>query len=195
MLNIKISNGVRQEIVDKLENYLNLFPEEKNNLTRLINQIKNNNNIFDRSNMMGHITASGLVLSKDKKILLIFHNSLNKYLAPGGHIENQDKDIIAAAQREVWEESGLKHAQPHPWTIKNKCPLVIDSHPIPQNDQKAEGNHFHHDFMFLLTASDTKVSLDKNEVSNFKWLNIQDPIQDTPNLALALKKLQKLNIL
>lgn len=195
MPDIKISNGAKQEVLEKINNYLKLFPDEKNDLAGLIEQLQNKENIFDRSNMDGHITVSGLVISEDKKILMVLHKQLQKYLAPGGHMESQDPDMLSAARREILEETSLKHTPPHPWTIKNKCPLIIDTHPIPANDKKAEGQHRHHDFMFLFKTTDNKVSIDTNEVSHFQWLEIANTDSVPPNLARALKKLQKLNIL
>ena len=56
----------------------------------------------------GHVTASAFVVSPDAQdLLLIFHGKLHRWLQPGGHVEPDDEDVLAAARREVLEEVGL----------------------------------------------------------------------------------------
>ena len=61
-------------------------------------------NPLSRSNQLGHITASGLVV-KDGKTLLIFHPYIQQWFQPGGHID-EGEEPIQAAIREVFEETG-----------------------------------------------------------------------------------------
>ena len=52
----------------------------------------------------GHFTASGFVISPNRKaLLLIHHRRLDRWLQPGGHIDSEDASPIAAAIREVAE--------------------------------------------------------------------------------------------
>ena len=56
----------------------------------------------------GHFTASGFVVSPDgSSLLLIHHRRLDRWLQPGGHIDPEDASPIAAAAREVTEETGV----------------------------------------------------------------------------------------
>lgn len=52
------------------------------------------------------LTASGFLVHEGK-VLLIKHKKLGYWLAPGGHVED-DELPHQAAEREVWEETGLK---------------------------------------------------------------------------------------
>lgn len=52
------------------------------------------------------LTASG-ALVHDHKILLVKHKKLGIWLCPGGHVE-ADEALHQAAEREFWEETGLK---------------------------------------------------------------------------------------
>jgi 8-oxo-dGTP pyrophosphatase MutT (NUDIX family) len=56
----------------------------------------------------GHITASTLVLDHTGgQILLTLHPRLGRWVQLGGHCEDADADIVAAALREAIEESGI----------------------------------------------------------------------------------------
>ncbi len=88
-----------------LNNYLGIYPQDTDKLVILRRQLNNNQDITSRKNFEGYITASGLVLSPDSsKVLLIFHNKLEMFLQPGGHIEPEGNDLFESAKREVKEE-------------------------------------------------------------------------------------------
>jgi 8-oxo-dGTP pyrophosphatase MutT (NUDIX family) len=89
----------------------------------------------------GHVTASAIVISPDSlSILLVYHERLERWLQPGGHIEPEDPSVIAAARREVLEETGIQ-------IVDEELPLVsVDVHEIPA--ARGEPEHLHHDLMF-----------------------------------------------
>ncbi|ORW07015.1 NUDIX hydrolase [Mycolicibacter longobardus] len=56
----------------------------------------------------GHITASALVLDHTgEHALLTLHPRVGRWVQLGGHCEDSDADIVAAALREATEESGI----------------------------------------------------------------------------------------
>jgi 8-oxo-dGTP pyrophosphatase MutT (NUDIX family) len=56
----------------------------------------------------GHVTASALVLDDSgTQVLLTLHPRLGRWVQLGGHCEEDDEDIVAAALREATEESGV----------------------------------------------------------------------------------------
>lgn len=57
---------------------------------------------------MRHFCACAYVVNPDnRKLLLVKHKEYNKWLQPGGHIENNETPEEAAI-REVYEETGIK---------------------------------------------------------------------------------------
>lgn len=57
----------------------------------------------------GHITASTLLLDDAcTRALLTLHPRFGRWVQLGGHCENDDTDIVAAARREAVEESGVE---------------------------------------------------------------------------------------
>lgn len=62
-----------------------------------------------RACVPGHITASTLVLDDSgQRVLLTLHPRLGRWVQLGGHCEDDDADILAAAAREAAEESGIE---------------------------------------------------------------------------------------
>ncbi|MDO3637097.1 NUDIX hydrolase [Mycolicibacterium arseniciresistens] len=62
----------------------------------------------ERSCAAGHITASALVVDHTgTRTLLTLHPRVGRWLQLGGHCEEGDADIVAAALREAGEESGV----------------------------------------------------------------------------------------
>jgi 8-oxo-dGTP pyrophosphatase MutT (NUDIX family) len=56
----------------------------------------------------GHITASALVLdASGTQVLLTLHRRFRRWVQLGGHCDDDDPDVAAAALREATEESGI----------------------------------------------------------------------------------------
>jgi 8-oxo-dGTP pyrophosphatase MutT (NUDIX family) len=135
-----------------LQQYLSIFPAERDALRQFELQLEESGDCFHRSNMTGHVTTSAAVLSPDhSKILLIHHKFLDKWLPPGGHYEGSG-DFWSSAAREVEEETGVHQLRLHSWCVQHGVPFDIDTHAVPENPAKQEGAHFHHDLRFLAIA-------------------------------------------
>lgn len=58
----------------------------------------------------GHLTASALVLDHTgARVLLTLHPRVGRWVQLGGHCDDDDTDIVAAALREATEESGVEN--------------------------------------------------------------------------------------
>lgn len=163
-----------------LRDYLVNFPEEEKKISIAVKQAENTKNeaeLFNRKNFIGHFTSSIFLLCpKEKKILLIEHKILKKFLQPGGHIEIQDNNPLDAALRELYEETKLSREQVlyRPLDITNKLvPIHISSHYIPENQKKKELGHYHHDLEYLFIIEKTEdIIIDKNESNGFQWVDM-----------------------
>lgn len=61
-----------------------------------------------RACVPGHVTASALVVDDaGRRVLLTLHPRFGRWVQLGGHCEDTDGDIRAAALREATEESGM----------------------------------------------------------------------------------------
>ena len=113
----------------------------------ILDLLNNHPRPFDsRSFDPGHVTASAVVLSRDRsQLLLVYHRRLGRWLQPGGHVEPEDRNIIETARREVLEETGITLDE------SDSANLVgLDVHQIPAAG--TEPFHLHHDLSFGFTT-------------------------------------------
>ncbi len=183
----QLSDLFLARVSELLEQYLGRFPEERRHLSILIEQLLHNDRrLCDRKNMRGHLTASGLLLDRNcESVLLIYHNFLQCWLQPGGHLEPEEMPAQGAL-REFSEETGIEALELHPWHTGSLIPIDVDTHHIPVSEKKGEGEHYHHDFQYLLELRDChsnspidgsqlpKLNLAIDEISKYRWVPIDE---------------------
>jgi 8-oxo-dGTP pyrophosphatase MutT (NUDIX family) len=140
------------ELRSQLERYTTRDPRESDHLARMRELCESVARPLDRTTFApGHITASAFILSPDgRALLLILHGKLGLWLQPGGHVDADDRDVLAAALREVREEVGLVDL-----SLVTPAPFDLDVHAIPA--RKTEPAHLHFDVRYLLRASSLEV--------------------------------------
>ena len=162
----------KQDVHNILQAYLHQFPHE--NQQQLLDFLGKNEQLFYRENFNGHITASAFIADADaKQMLLLKHKLYDRYLQPGGHIEQEDASILQAALREACEETGiLTEELIHiPLSAAANIPLDIDSHYIPENKNKNEPEHIHHDFRYLFVYTGNKnITVPPSEAKDARWV-------------------------
>ncbi|MCB9692872.1 MAG: NUDIX hydrolase [Alphaproteobacteria bacterium] len=133
----------------------------------------------------GHYTASAFVLSPDgRDLLLIEHAKLARWLQPGGHVDPDDADLVAAARREVAEETGL-----HDLELLLPAPFDLDVHVIPA--RKADPEHRHFDVRYLFRALTRHIQADSDALAA-RWVPLEDvpSIESDESVWRAVRKLQ-----
>lgn len=137
-----------------------------------------------RTQLLGHFTASAWVLDlASKSVLLIHHRKLNRWLQPGGHADGE-ADLLAVAQREVWEETGLETNALQPDFFD------LDVHGIPERGP--EPAHLHLDARFLLTPKPTSKLVLNEEVTAARWIPLAEvhlQVQERSILRMVEKSL------
>ncbi|MET0694897.1 MAG: NUDIX domain-containing protein [Propionibacteriaceae bacterium] len=122
-----------------------------------------------------HLTASSLVVSSDRLVLLTLHAKLRRWLQTGGHIEADDVSLSAAAAREAEEESGLVGLALDP------DPLLLSRHQLSCGDRPT----FHLDVQFLLSTPVATPPVFGAESLDVRWF----PYRGLPDVDTSVRDL------
>jgi 8-oxo-dGTP pyrophosphatase MutT (NUDIX family) len=158
-------------------------PAEAQSITATLAFLREQDRCWQRDNFVGHLTASAWVVNDAMThVLLTHHRKFDCWLQLGGHVDEGDESLLAAALREAQEESGIPAIEPLQTTI-----FDIGHHPI--NTAK-EPPHVHYDIRYLLVARtmDFIVSEESNDLA---WMPLAEVA--TMNHSTALRRMaQKL---
>lgn len=158
------------------EAYLTRHPHERDALAGLMSLLDGTGDPADRATLPGHVTCSAAVIDREQRVLHIGHRGTGLLLNPGGHVEG-DRTLLAAALREVCEETGLRPGDLCLTPQFLGAPIDIDVHDIDANPAKGEGAHQHFDFRFvfyLVPEQHPRLALQDEEVSGARWLEFAD---------------------
>ncbi len=132
--------------------------------------------------MTKQFTTSTFVFKEIKnnewEVLLIHHRKFDKWMVPGGHIENFENPI-EGARREVLEETGIEikfisflHEKlsvlDANWILP---PEFFYEQLIPET--KKEKSHYHIDLAYLAICQNENIKINIKETKDVKWVKLQ----------------------
>ena len=161
-------------IRDTVALYLARYPEEAEALARLTEALDGGADLTSRATIPLHVTCGAAVVNDRGRVLMLHHRALDRWLLPGGHIEQADASLVGAALRELEEETGIPWQQAVSPPALDTTPLDIDVHEIPANPAKGEPAHCHADFRFAFWVRDADVRVQLEEVTAFAWRDPSD---------------------
>jgi 8-oxo-dGTP pyrophosphatase MutT (NUDIX family) len=128
-----------------------------------------------RSCLPAHLTAGALVLSHDRRqVLLNLHRKAGRWFHFGGHLEADDATLAGAALREAVEESGLSGL------LVEAEPLHLSRHPVEFCDPRGTVHHL--DVRFLARASEEDEPVVSEESLDVRWWPVTDLPTDEPDM-------------
>jgi len=103
-----ISVNVRASVISILTDWRAPDPAQDSLRHATLAFVHGRTDACQRECVPGHVTASALVLDDTgTRVLLTLHPRLGRWVQLGGHCDDDDGDIVAAALREATEESGV----------------------------------------------------------------------------------------
>ena len=131
-----------------------------------------------REGRPSHLTASAVVLdAAHTSVLLVLHAKTGLWLQPGGHVEQGDRSLAAAALREAVEETGIADLE-----LVDDRPVHLERHPAPCGAQS------HLDVRFAVRARVEAVPAVSDESLDVAWFSLDAlPVQRCVDLASLVR--------
>ncbi len=151
-------------------------PDQAQLRDRFVDHLARHPDGLCRACFPAHITASALVLSEDRaEVLLTLHAKARQWFQFGGHTEATDPTLLAAAQREAVEESGL--AELH-WLPD---PVHLDAHEVAFCHSDGPVDHL--DVRYLAFAPRVATPRRSAESEQVRWWPVDALPTDEPSIA------------
>ena len=188
-----------KELLDMYQQYISLHKGEVERQSMFKNFVAHTgfDDLYNRKNFVGHITASAMIIAHDEpRMLLLHHKSLDRWLQPGGHVDYTDDSVLSAALREAHEETGIGHVELELISpgFSEHIPIDLDSHFIPANPAKSEDQHYHHDVRFLFRyKGHWDIAINESESRNYRWVGF-DELSLDKTFAMLVEKIGRLTI-
>jgi 8-oxo-dGTP pyrophosphatase MutT (NUDIX family) len=176
--------SVNSQIAAAVRAYLGRRPAESATLAPLLDLADGPAAVASRVTLPGHVTCGALLVNADGRVLQIYHRRLERWLLPGGHVEPGDATPLAAAVRELAEETGVDVTRVVPL---GSDPIDIDAHRIPASPAKGEPEHVHYSFCFPMRIPEhgeaVALSLQLDEVTDSRWVTVGELDEDLADKA------------
>jgi 8-oxo-dGTP pyrophosphatase MutT (NUDIX family) len=157
----------RAALAEALRRHVPGDEEEARDRDQILAFVLRHDHPFDRGILEGHLTGSAITVSADgRRVLLLHHRKLDRWLQPGGHGDPGESTGEQVALREALEESGIRGLALHGAAPR---PLDVDVHDIPARG--SEPAHEHLDLRYLVTAPEgATVAPDLAEMHEIRWV-------------------------
>jgi len=134
-------------------------PDQATLRTEFVEFLDTHDDAMWRSCVEGHLTGSVLVLSGDRReVLLTLHPKQHLWLQLGGHCEPADATMRDAAAREALEESGIAGL------VVGERPVRLDRHRVG-----CHGGSWHLDVQYVAIAPPDAVETISDESLDLRW--------------------------
>ena len=179
------------ELLKQLRAYTPWNDQEEQDLAELLRRLQSGEVLYTRQNRSAHLTASAWVVSPDRtQVLMAYHKLYGSWAWLGGHTDGE-RDLLAAAMREVREESGASALRPVTGDIYSLEILPVAGH---EKHGIYVPSHLHLNVTYLLEADPTvPLRCKPDENSAVKWFSLEDAVAASSEVWFRERIYRKLN--
>lgn len=180
----------RMTLLTDLENYQPFNKQEAADVKEMIYRLETGEELFLRSNLAEHFTASAWVVNPARdKALMAYHRIYDSWAWLGGHADGA-QDLLHVALKEVEEESGVK-ANPVTDQIYSVEILTVDGH---EKKGKYVPSHLHLNVTYLLEADDSlPIRPKEDENKAVAWFGLDEALEKSTEPWFVDRIYSKLN--
>lgn len=163
---------MKEKLIKEIQNYTPYNPQEAADQALLLKLLAGEEDLTLRSCMQAHLTASAWVVSPDRKqVLMAYHNIYNSWAWLGGHADG-NWDLMAVAEKEAGEESGITGIRPLTDAVFSLEVLTVDGH---EKKGKYVPSHLHLNLTYLFEGDpDAPIRIKEDENSRVGWINVDE---------------------
>ena len=167
-----ILNMTRQNLIEALKHFEPFNEQEQRDRDVILHKLETVPDIFLRSNLTEHMTASAWVVNPDRtKILMAYHKIYDSWSWLGGHADGEE-DLRRVALKEVSEESGISSVRLLSAAILSLESLTVDGH---EKNGRYVPSHLHLNITYLIEADDRETPhIREGDNTGRPWLGSEE---------------------
>ena len=179
------------DILRALETYVPFNEQEERDRREILRAMAEHEDIFLRSCMLMHMTASAwIVNARRDRALMAWHNIYRSWSWLGGHADGE-RDLLGVALREAREESGLHHVRPVDESIFSVEILTVDGH---EKRGAYVPSHLHLNVTYLLEGDERDaLEIKPDENSGVRWFTLDEAVAASAEPWMRARVYEKLN--
>ena len=179
------------ELEKALERFVPWNEQEARDRKEILARLARGEELYTRENTAAHFTASGWVVSPDRKrVLMAYHNLYDSWAWLGGHADGE-RDLLKTAVREVMEESGLTEVKPVSEEIYSVEILTVNGH---EKHGSYVSSHLHLNVTYLLEVDPALPVRNKpDENSRVAWFSPEEAVERSSEPWIRERIYKKLN--
>lgn len=179
------------DLIRKLCGFCPCNEQEARDRETLLRALSREPSVFERSNLLMHMTASAWVTdASHAQVLMAYHNIYRSWAWLGGHADGE-RDLLAVAMREVREESGVQTLRPVLDGIFSVEVLTVDGH---EKRGAYVPSHLHLNVTYLLEAdAQQTLTVCDGENSGVRWFPLDDAVAASTEPWFQTRVYEKLN--
>ncbi len=181
---------MREELIRQLREYVPFNEQEEADRRMMLEKLENEPDVFLRSSLLYHMTASGWVTDPSRtRVVMAYHRIYDSWAWLGGHADG-DEDLLAVALREVNEESGL-HAVPVNRDIFSIEAVTVNGH-VKRGAYVP--SHVHLNVTYLLEADPVQeLRVKEDENAGVAWFTLDGAVEASTEPWIRQNVYAKLN--